>query len=359
MLVPADLKYEAARKYYDWAARDMNELHRCGVDGVRVILYGSTLDSPGRRELLCMQSVTAFYPCPHCIHTWQPGMLSMIYGGYRCFLPLHHPWRKKEFTFMGLKYMFRDVETRPTPLRRTDANVQVMVSLASKSQPFCGHKSRPFLSRWIGADWDGSFCDIMHDMKCFAERLLKGLVGRGSEGMYQGWKYDAEHRAECAAFSIFEEFASGQSRPPWRLSREEILLMDMRVRTMWWPHHKDVLQWKRHSFWTHSDRIWKAVHKLYVLLVILPTCLRGVVAAVHTVILVTVDALRQLSHGQVLCVAEAIRLGVNPGEHVCDKSLLPRLRDQLIRGMVLLDGSFCVGRINPAAHHFVHYPWQV
>ena len=35
----------AAKKYYDWLGlNEMNDLYRNGVDGVRVILYGTTLD---------------------------------------------------------------------------------------------------------------------------------------------------------------------------------------------------------------------------------------------------------------------------------------------------------------------------
>ena len=56
MLVPAELKGQAAKKYYDWAANyEMNALHKYGVDGIRVSIYGTTLDTPGRRELLQMQ----------------------------------------------------------------------------------------------------------------------------------------------------------------------------------------------------------------------------------------------------------------------------------------------------------------
>ena len=102
MVMPAKLKDQQARKYYDWSARyEMNDLHRRGVRGVRVLLYGTTLDSPGRRELLSMQSYTAFYPCPHCLHTWQPGLRGQVYGGYRRFLHPRSPWRQRQFVFKG------------------------------------------------------------------------------------------------------------------------------------------------------------------------------------------------------------------------------------------------------------------
>ena len=57
MLIPAELKGQAAKKYYDWAANyEMNALHTYGVDGVRVLMFGMTLDTPGRRELLQLQA---------------------------------------------------------------------------------------------------------------------------------------------------------------------------------------------------------------------------------------------------------------------------------------------------------------
>ena len=92
-LIPAKLKDAQARKYYDFAAvYEMNRLYREGVNGVRVVLYGTSLDSPGRRELLSMQLVSAYYCCPNCLHTRQPGPYKkLVYGGYRRFLRPGHP----------------------------------------------------------------------------------------------------------------------------------------------------------------------------------------------------------------------------------------------------------------------------
>ena len=92
MLVVSHLKGDSAKKYYDWAATyEINDLHTTGVRGVRVIFYGMTLDTPGRREILCMQKESAFYPCPHCLHTWQPGMCDQLCNRYRRFLALDSP----------------------------------------------------------------------------------------------------------------------------------------------------------------------------------------------------------------------------------------------------------------------------
>ena len=64
-LIPSTLKGKAAKKYYDFAADfEINRLHTTGIDGVRVIVFGTTLDTPGRRELLALQvflSKTAYF----------------------------------------------------------------------------------------------------------------------------------------------------------------------------------------------------------------------------------------------------------------------------------------------------------
>ena len=147
--------------------------------------------------------------------------------------------------------------------------------------------------------------------------VLKALVGTGStNGMYKDWstkKRDAVHREDCKAYNIFHSFySSDDNPPPWRLTKAQLETCDKRVQNMWWPHYMDRLSYGGHSFWTHSDRIWKCKHKLYAFLVIIPTCLQGFVSEVHTALLMVTSALRHLS-GQVLCLKEAKRRGVIPG----------------------------------------------
>ena len=168
----------------------------------------------------------------------------------------------------------------------------------------------------------------------------------------------ALNRNDCEAYGIFPEFYKGEDvLPPWRLSSDAVKVMDKRVCSMWWPHYRDLLCGGGHSFWTKSDRMYKSIHKFITLMVILPTCLRGYVPKVHTAILVIVNALRRLD-GQVLCVEEATKRGVELGSRVIDPTSIPSLRDELIRGLVLLEGSFPVGHLNPALHHLVHYGLQ-
>ena len=107
-----------------------------------------------------------------------------------------------------------------------------MVARATVTRPFAGHKGEHFFSAWEGVDWDGNTCDKMHDYKLLCEMVCKGLVGRGSsKGWYKEWSYkDGRHRQDCKFFQIFEEFySSDESSPPWRLSKEEVGLCDMRV----------------------------------------------------------------------------------------------------------------------------------
>ena len=353
MLIPSELKGKQAKKYYDWAASfEMISLHTDGVDGVRVLTYGDTMDTPGRRELLNMQAVQAFYPCPHCVHTWQPGLRGLVHAGFRRCLDIGDSWRKKEIIFHGEKYMFRDVEERPPPAARTDDAVALMVSLATPGKPFCGHKGPRYFINWPGTSFEGSACDPMHDKKVFCEMFVKCLVGRGSNGMYQGWSKDAQHRADCQAYNIFPDFVNdADTLPPWRLSKADVKTLDGRVCSMWWPHYLDKLCRDGHSFWTHSDRMWKAAHKEYVLMVILPTCLHGFVPKVHTAFLVIVEALRRLD-GEVLSIKQALRRGVEPGSVLLpkDKERIHMWGEQLIRGLVLLEGSFPVAQINPHWH---------
>lgn len=192
-----------------------------------------------------------------------------------------------------------------------------MAARGTPKKPFLGHKGAHFLCKWKGVDWAGNFCDKMHDYKLICEMALKCLVGnRSHHGMYKEWstkKKDARHKADCKAYGIFHAFHSADDEPPpWRLTKDQVGICDMRVRSMWWPHYMDPLAFKGHSFWTHPDRMWKCKHKGYALMVIIPTCLDGFVPEAHTALLATVSALRRLG-GQVFCLEEARRRGFIPG----------------------------------------------
>lgn len=53
MLVPTALKRQAQKKYFDFAVQlELNELFHRGIDGCSVRIFGTSMDTPGRAEML-------------------------------------------------------------------------------------------------------------------------------------------------------------------------------------------------------------------------------------------------------------------------------------------------------------------
>ena len=69
MLLPSKMKADQSKKYYDFAAKfELNDLCETGVSGVKVKVFGTTIDTPGRNEILGMESVSSFTGCHVCTH---------------------------------------------------------------------------------------------------------------------------------------------------------------------------------------------------------------------------------------------------------------------------------------------------
>ena len=119
---------------------------------------------------------------------------------------------------MGLTYQFKDVETREPPTLRTDNNVALMAARGRPNRSFLGHKGIHFLAEWEGVDWDGNFCDKIHDYKLLCEMTLKDLVVANSiNDMYKVWttkRKDMLNRQDCHAYGIFTEFSANDDSPP-------------------------------------------------------------------------------------------------------------------------------------------------
>ena len=210
MLLPAKLKGQALKKYYDWAASfELNSLHEDGIDGVRVIHFGNSLDTPGRAELLQMQSSSAYQGCPYCFHSWDRGPVKKpAFNGARRFLPHGSTRREQVFREDELLYMYKDVERRVKPVNRTTQSAADCSTRATSRKPFCGHKGIPLQIGWPGFSWSWSICEWMHDIKCVCDFCLRSLVGQYSSGMYKKWKTkDPRHRQQsevrcCARLKI-------------------------------------------------------------------------------------------------------------------------------------------------------------
>ena len=358
MLIPAHLKQGHTRKYYNWAADyEIKDLHFRGIDRVRVVVYATSLDAPGRAELLNMQNHNAMYGCPYCEICFDPGLGSKpVFGGFRRFLPMRHPWRRcKTFVSEGLSFYFNEEELRPPPRERTTTTAMECAHLSRHKKPFRGHKGIPLLHKWPSFAWDVHPSDIMRDLSNICKMFLKILVGRGSFGMYESWtqKQDDKHRLFCRVMDVFPGVAEGGDLP-WRLSKEDVSAVDARVGNIWWPHYMDTLHYNGYSFFKKSDRMRKSKHKLFILLVLLPTVLRGYTPAVHKGLVTLVDALRQLQ-GQVVSERDSKRLGILPGSRFLDRRRLTRLQRQVVKSLIMLEGSLPSCHLNPLLHRLVHY----
>ena len=362
MLLPSKLKGESLKKYYDWAASyELNDLYTSGVEGVKVVQFGNTMDTPGRSELLAMKSSQSYQGCPHCFHSWEPGLVRKpVFWGARCFLPRGSPYRECECNIDEQTYIYKCKETRAKPATRTTQTAAECVSKIRGKKQVCGHKGVPMQSEWPAFSWFWSVCDWMHDIKCCCEMVLKTLVGPGSHGMYKPWqsrRYDTKHRAECKAYGIFPEVWDGTKPFPWRLSKEQLRILNDRVVNMWCPHYRDKLFKGKTSFWKKSMYCWKTKHKLNIFLVLLPTLLRGCVPVVHRALLRLIFALRRLD-GLVVSIDEAIRLGICPGSHAFPKGTLEHVMKDLILGVVMLEGCFPITILNTTLHHILHFAEQ-
>lgn len=91
--------------------------------------------------------------------------------------------------------------------------------------------------------------------------------------------------------------------------------------------------------------------------VILPTCLRGHVPAVHWALLKLAYCLRQLQ-GQIVSQKEANDLGVVPGAIILDNRALSSIHREMVRALVMLEGSVPPMHLNPLLHRLVHYALQ-
>ena len=87
---------------------------------------------------------------------------------------------------------------------------------------------------------------------------MKILVGHGKEGMYHSFYKDAKHRWECQQLGVFRDVWPDRNGPlPWRLTREQVDLLEERMGRILWPHYVERLHYKKASVWKKSGRMWK------------------------------------------------------------------------------------------------------
>ena len=222
-----------------------------------------------------------------------------------------------------------------------------------------GHKSKPLLSLWPGFDWRRhNVPDWMHDLKILVEMLLKVMVGKGidqGDGGYKGWCKDEQHRKDAKKRGIFREiWPENGGDLPWRLTPEEIKILDDRMSHVTWPHHCDPLYYGGYSFWVKPNRLWKTNRKVLLLLFILATQIRDKVPRLRTALFLLIWALRRLD-GQVYSWDDARRMNILPGSRVLDPTQIACIHTALIIALCLLEGCLPVPHLNPGLHHLSHY----
>ena len=158
MLMPDELDHNAQKKYFDFAADfELNELFEQGVEGVKVKIFATSLDTPGRADLLGMESCSSYTGCCVCKHCFSPGVGSatkLIFDGYRSFLGLQSAGRRSRVVYRGNTYQYHRACTREPAELRDDEFVRDAVAFARHRQaPYLGHKTLPMISRWPGLSW--------------------------------------------------------------------------------------------------------------------------------------------------------------------------------------------------------------
>ena len=266
-------------------------------------MFSFSEDTIGRHKLLGMGSVTGYDSvCCVCRHQWTAGLTGTqcCFGGYRVFFPPGSRGRQSRVRDGGHTYEYDGVERRPTPALRTGAFAReclaVVETIGIKS---CGgHKMPPLIAKWPGFDWYRmNPPELMHDTKIMVEMLLKVMVGKVvNAGFYNSWSYDEAHRRENEQRGIFPStWRCNNSGPfPWRLTRDERLLLDRRMGTLIWPERTEKLYYRGASFWTKPNRLWKVRRKITLLYYILPTQLRDHLPALRHALNVFVWAMRRL-----------------------------------------------------------------
>ena len=303
--------------------------------------------------------------CCVCKHEWSRGLTGTqcCYDGYRTLLPMLSRGRQSRIQLGGHTFEFADVEQRPPAELRTNESAREALTVVETMgvAACCGHKHAPLVARFAGLDWY-RMCppELVHDSKIFVEMVLKTIVGKVTGGgFYESWSHDAAHRAQCKIRGIFRDTWPENGGPlPWRLTREQRLLLDARALQLIWPERLEKLAYAGASFWQKPSRMWKARRKFTLLYFVLTTQLRDQLPAVTYALQVFVWAMRRLL-GQVHSYENAKVRRILPGCRTINRSTIDEAEKDLIKGLVLLSGSLPIGQLNPGMHHFAHFAQYV
>ena len=89
-----------------------------GVSGVKVKIFATSMDTPGRADLLGMQACNSYTACCVCKHSFRPGIGSakkLIFDGYRRFLDPTSRGRGTRVSYRGNIYEYYRICERVPP----------------------------------------------------------------------------------------------------------------------------------------------------------------------------------------------------------------------------------------------------
>ena len=317
MLIPDGMAHDQQKKYFDFAVNyELRDMFHNGIDGVKIKVFSTSLDTPGRADLLGMESCSSYTPCCVCTHCFRPGVGSatkLIFDGYRTYLGMNSRGRRRRVGFRGHLYEYYRECTRQPPKIRDNKSVRDAIAFARhRKSPYMGHKDLPLISRVPGFDWyrmsppdwmHGAYlCTIYSnslavsnpispcthaDSKIFCEMLIKCMIGKGLgvvDDMMGGysWSKDATHRREAQALGVFRDIWPDRNGPlPWRLTPDQLRLLDKRMQRVVWPHYMDPLYYDGCSFWVKPGRLWKARRKVNILSFVISSLTHCALFIVH------------------------------------------------------------------------------
>ena len=95
---------------------------------------------------------------------------------------------------------------------------------------------------------------------------------------------------------IFKGVWQGDAKGPlkWRLTKEQVELLDERMGRVCWPHHVDRINYRGCSFWAKRSRLWKTHRKIILFYFIQATQLRYQLPRLHVALFKVIWALRRL-----------------------------------------------------------------
>lgn len=233
---------------------------------------------------------------------------------------------------------------RPSPPFRTTDSVREACALVDEEQlvHYMGQYGAPLFCMLPNFSYqEQNSPDLAHMLANVFKTLVTVQVGRGSRGKFKEWnaRKDRIHRAESELLQVFPGSWLCHDNPtlPWRLTPDELAVVDARVRRVVYPHHCETVGTTRMSFWRDTALTWKMSQKLLAFLLFMPTSLRGFLPEMHRAIIKLVQGIRILN-GHGYSFNECQRRNIEPGCPCLKKADVRKAHILIVTALSMLEG---------------------